>query len=182
MTKLYIGNRREKGEDFFETPRHAVEAIRTYIPEHVSIIWEPTYGKGAIGRVLEEWGYVVIKTDKYPKTEDTVQCDFLTDDRTFSLWLTMCDMIIFNPPFSYKTEFLQRVLETGKPFLFICPITIMETRTRFNLFREHELSVLNLPNRVNYLGKGDGKNKVFFHSVWVMKHPDYKNQILYAAT
>ena len=122
--------------------------------------------------MLEEWGYTVIKQDKYPKTDDTIEADFLTDD------IPECDMIIFNPPFCLKTEFLQRACESGKPFIFICPVTIIETQKRFALFREHNLNVLNLPNRTNYMRKTG--NKVWFHSVWVLKHPEYKNNILFA--
>ena len=115
--------------------------------------------------MLEKWGYTVIKQDKYPKTDDTIEADFLTDD------IPECDMIIFNPPFCLKTEFLQRACESGKPFIFICPVTIIETQKRFALFREHNLNVLNLPNRTNYMSKTG--NKVWFHSVWVLKHPEY---------
>ena len=135
-------------------------------------ILEPTHGKGAISDLLEEWGYTVIKQDKYPKTDDTIEADFLTDD------IPECDMIIFNPPFCLKTEFLRRACESGKPFIFICPVTIIETQKRFALFREHNLNVLNLPNRTNYMSKTG--NKVWFHSVWVLKHPEYKNNILFA--
>lgn len=173
---MWKGNRRQIDEDFFETPRWAIDPIRKYIPSGVRRIWEATYGGGAIGRVLTEWGYEVVATDKYPKTAETVQHDFLADPLVEN-----CDMLIFNPPFCLKTEFLAKACETGKPFLFICPVTILETRTRFNLFREHQLSVLNLPNRVNYDGgKETEKKKVWFHSVWIMKHPDFKNLILYA--
>jgi hypothetical protein len=165
------GNRREIGEDFFETPRDAILPIKNFIPAHVRTIWEPTHGKGAISSVLEEWGYTVVKTDKFPKTEDTRYADFLECD------VPECDMIIFNPPFSLKTEFIKRSCEIGKPFMFICPVTVIETRKRYDLFKEHELSVLNLPNRTNYIS-GKGK-KVWFHSVWIMKHDDYKNRILF---
>ena len=166
------GNRRAIGEDFFETPEEAILPIKPYIPSGVKTILEPTYGKGAIGKVLEKWGYKVIKRDLYPKTADTVKADFLTDP------IPECDMIIFNPPFSLKTEFLTRACSLNKPFLFICPVTIIETRKRFTLFRDHKLSILNLPNRTNYDNtKG---RKVFFHSVWILKHPDFPNTILYA--
>ena len=87
---------------------------------------------------LEALQYTVIKQDKYPKTDDTIEADFLTDD------IPECDMIIFNPPFCLKTEFLQRACESGKPFIFICPVTIIETQKRFALFREHQLTILNL--------------------------------------
>ena len=174
MTQVnkWKGNRREIGEDFFATPKSAILPIKPYIPEGVKTILEPTHGKGAISDLLEEWGYTVIKQDKYPKTDDTIEADFLTDD------IPECDMIIFNPPFCLKTEFLQRACESGKPFIFICPVTIIETQKRFALFREHNLNVLNLPNRTNYMSKTG--NKVWFHSVWVLKHPEYKNNILFA--
>ena len=141
------GNRREIGEDFFATPKTAILPIKPYIPEGVKTILEPTHGKGAISNLLEEWGYTVIKQDKYPKTDDTIEADFLTDE------IPECDMIVFNPPFSLKTEFLKRACESGKPFIFICPVTVIETHKRFTLFREHKLSVLNLPNRTNYMSE-----------------------------
>jgi len=171
MANKWKGNRREIGEDFFATPREAILPIRQYIPSGVKTILEPTHGKGAISSILEEWGYKIIKRDLYPKTDDTEKADFLKDD------IPECDMIIFNPPFSLKTEFLKRVCESGKPFMFICPITIMETNKRYNLFKEYGLSIVNLPNRTNYIAK-EGK-KVWFHSIWVMRHPNYKNEILF---
>jgi hypothetical protein len=171
------GNRREVAEDFFETPRDAVLPLRPYIPADVKVIWECTYGKGAIGKILEEWGYTVIKTDLFPKTPDTTKGDFLTCD------VPVCDMIIFNPPFCLKTEFLRRACQIGKPFAFIAPTAVMETRKRFELFRQHHLSVLNLPNRTNYVGQktaADGVKKVFFHSIWTIGHTEHKDKILYA--
>lgn len=170
------GNRREVAEDFFETPNEAIIPIRKYIPSNVKTIWEPTHGKGAISSKLEEWGYKVVKTDKFPKTTDCIYADFLDCE------VPDCDMIIFNPPFGLKTEFLDRAVKTGLPFMFICPLSILETAKRIKLFRENHLSVLNLNNRTNYIGKksaADGIKKVFFHSIWIMNHSDYKDKILY---
>jgi hypothetical protein len=164
------GTKREIGEDFFTTPREAILPIKKYIPDNVKTILEPTYGTGAIGKVLEEWGYTVIKRDKYPKTADCEYADFLVDE------IPECDMIIFNPPFCLKTDFLRRVCETGKPFLFICPLTILETAARYNLFKLHELSIVNLKHRTNFI---EGKT-VWFHSVWVLRNPMYPNKILFA--
>lgn len=170
------GNHREIGEDFFETPRTSIEPVLPFIPDGVRVIWECTYGKGAIGNLLEEKGYTVIKTDLYPKTENTVELDFLTGEPDAPY-----DFIMFNPPFSLKTEFLKRAIELGKPFLFICPITIAETNKRFKMFRDNHLSIINLPNRTNYLSKGEKGDvrKVFFHSVWVLKCEQHQDRILY---
>lgn len=162
--------KRPGGEDFFETPEEAILPIKNFIPSGVQTILEPTYGKGAIGKVLEKWGYKVIKRDKYPKTDDTVQSDFLTDE------IPECDCIIFNPPFSFKTEFMKRACESGKPFLFLCPLTVLETKTRYELVKEYGLNLLNLPSRTNYVAD----KKVWFHSVWIVRHPEYQNKMLFA--
>lgn len=160
------GNRREIGEDFFETPECAVKAVRKYIPEN-AIIWECTYGKGALVKGLKN---KIMKTDKYPKTDDTREFDFLTDEPDFDF-----DFLYFNPPWSLKTDFLEKAVSYNKPFLFICPITIMETAKRSKIFHDNQLSIINLSNRVNYVGKSG--NKVFFHSIWVLN--DGKGKIYY---
>ena len=149
-------DRRKICEDFFKTPGYAVDAVRKYIPKD-AIVWEPTYGMGDLVKGLEN---KIIKTDKYPKTDDTKAFDFLTDEPDFEY-----DLIYFNPPFCLKTEFLQRALSFNKPFLFVCPLDILATQTRSKLFYENKLSIINLSQRVNYTGK---INNVMFHSVFVI--------------
>lgn len=161
------GNRREIGEDFFETPENSVIPIKKYVPSNV-ILWECTNGKDGISKHFPN--HVIIKTDKYPKTEDTRKFDFLNDVPDFEF-----DFLIFNPPFSLKTEFLEKALSYKKPFLFICPITILETQKRSQMFYDNKLSIINLSNRTNYLGKSG--NKVFFHSIWVLN--DGQSKIYY---
>ena len=146
-------------EDFYETPSNAILPILKYIPDGVKKIWEPTTGRRGITKYLEN--YEVIETDKFPKVEGCRKFDFLTDEPDFEY-----DMIIFNPPFCLKTEFLQRVVSLNKPFLFIAPQDITGTKTRFNIFREHKLSVINLDKRVQYLK--DSKSGSSFNSVWVL--------------
>lgn len=154
------GNRRKIGQDFFQTPKKAVEALLPFIPEDVELIWEPTAGRKAISNVLEDHGFKVINSDKHPQMEDIALHDFLIDD------FIKCDMVILNPPFSLKTDFLQRLIESGLKFAFICPLSIIETATRSKIFAENDLSIINLSNRVCYTGKYE--KKVFFHSVWVI--------------
>ena len=141
-------------EDFYETPEYAILPILKYINPNVKVIWEPTHGNGAISNILIKLGYTVIKTDMYPKTEDTIQFDFLNDTPTFYF-----DCIIFNPPFSNKTKFLEMAVKqchnTSKQFIFICPLTVMETPSRSFIFNKHKLSIINLSKRVQYMRKSD---------------------------
>jgi hypothetical protein len=169
----FKGNRRAKGEDFFSTPYQAIFPIISYIPDHVNVIWECTAGDGQITRTLRKSGYQVIQTDintSRQKTGEVLELDFLLDKPNFEF-----DAIIFNPPFSYKTEFLQKAIEYNKFFMFICPITILETKTRSKLYNENSLSIINLSNRIGY--NGSYEKKPFFHSIWTLN--DGQSKIYY---
>lgn len=160
----FKGNRREKGEDFFATSFNAIFPILNYIPSYVKTIWEPTAGTGNISKVLRREGYEVIQTDintSRQKDGEVIYLDFLQDIPNFDF-----DAIIFNPPFSYKTEFLQKAISYNKFFIFICPLTILETRKRSLIYSKNKLSIINLSNRVGYEGNYD--SKPFFHSIWTL--------------
>ena len=157
----WAGNRRAQGEDFFQTPEYAIKPILKYIPQGVKVIFEPTAGLDSISKVLRAAGFEVIGSDINPRLESIRYIDFLNDEINFDY-----DMLIFNPPFSFKNEFLQKALSMKKPFMFICPVNILETATRARLFSKHKLSIINLSNRINYIGKYE--KKPFFHSVWVI--------------
>jgi len=157
----WAGNRRAQGEDFFQTPEYAIKPILKYIPKGVKVILEPTAGLNAISEVLRAAGFEVISTDINPRLESIRYLDFLNEVPGFDY-----DMLIFNPPFSFKNEFMNKAIETGKPFMFICPVNILETATRSRLFEKHKLSIINLSNRINYVGKYE--KKPYFHSVWVI--------------
>ena len=72
--------------------------------------------------MLAEWGYTVVGSDIKPRRSNLMkakvsQIDFLEDSRGHKAMLRKCDMIVFNPPFNQKTEFLARACELGIPFL-----------------------------------------------------------------
>ena len=167
----WANNRRAQGEDFFETPRIAVEALLPFVPSTVKTIWEPTVGLEAISSVLDEHGFSTVVSDKYPKFEGCPSHDFLTDP------FLDCEGIVLNPPFSFKTEFLQRLIESGKWFAMLVPLSIIETKKRSTMFADNRLSIINLSNRICYTGRYS--KKVYFHSVWVVN--DGLGRIHYAA-
>lgn len=165
---------REKGEDFFSTPRNAILPMLEYIPDPVKTIWEPTAGMNAITEVLIEHGYNVITTDINPRLPGIEPLDFLTAPGADFDY----DAIVLNPPFSYKNDFLAKCLELGKPFFMLVPLTILETQTRARMFREHKMSIINFDRRVNYLKPSIQKTSAFFPSVWVVN--DGKSRIYHA--
>ena len=168
------------GEDFFQTPDWAIEVILPYVKTGSKVL-EPTYGLGAIAKVLEKHGCEVVGADKFPKEGTSVkELDFLNIQKNDEI-LQGIDMIVFNPPFSDKTRFLKKAMELGLPFLLLCPMTLLETEKRYNLIKENGLSIILIPKRVNYVRGADIEmGKAWFSSSWFLGNSrDFKNQILF---
>lgn len=139
--------------DELYTPAYAVKPLIQYIPEG-SIIWECTSANNNIAKALRKNGFTVIET--HINALET-NFDFLEDKPSFD-W----DIIITNPPYSLKNQFLKRVFELGKPFAFLLPITTLTSRVRGELFREYGIQVLVLDTRIDFTGK---KNN-WFNASW----------------
>lgn len=60
-------------------------------------------------------------------------------------------MIITNPPYSLKDEFIKKCYEWNKPFCLLLPITALEGKTRGKMFRKHGIEVLVLDGRVQFM-------------------------------
>jgi len=159
-------------KDRYFTPDWAVESIINQIPKDVKTIWECACGEKNISKVLEKHGYNVISTDIVDGF------DFLTDkmDKDF-------DMILTNPPFSLKTEFLEKCYEYEKPFLLLLPITILESNKRMMMYKQYGVQFFMLPKRVNFISSyEEDKNKKSsapFFSIWIGLINDNKNTITF---
>jgi len=102
MKKVLISYIQHKKNDEFITPPEAVYPLLKYLPKD-KIYWECTDdGNSGITAVLKEKGYKVIST------HISKGFDFLKDKPTFKF-----DIIITNPPFSLKNEFLERAYSLG---------------------------------------------------------------------
>lgn len=100
--------------DELYTPSYAVEPLVKYLPKGKTI-WECTdFGESQITKVLKDNGYNVVSTHKK-------DFDFLKDSPDFE-W----DMIVTNPPYTLKDEFLERAYSYNKPFAMLLPITALE--------------------------------------------------------
>ena len=139
------------GFDELYTPIYAIEPLLNYIPKHVKI-WECTdFGSSNITKVLRENGWEVISTHKD-------NFNFLTDTPDFDY-----DMIITNPPYTLKDEFIERCYSYGKPFALLLPITSLEGVKRGAMFRENGLELIVLDKRVNYMNE---KKSNWFNTSW----------------
>jgi len=143
----------KKGKnDELYTPEEAIMPLLPYLPKG-KVYWEPTdFGGSNITKVLKGNGYQVIST------HINQGFDFLKDEPDFEF-----DVIITNPPYSLKDEFLERAYELGKPFAFLLPITTLEGKRRGELFRKYGIQVLVLDKRINFM---NSKKNVWFNTSW----------------
>ena len=150
MKKAMINYIQKPKFDDIYTPAYAIKPLLKYIPKGITV-WECTdYGKSEITRLLKEHGCKVISTDKKENFFEYIPNEDF-------------DMIITNPPYSLKDEFLKKCYEWDKPFCLLLPITSLEGKTRGGLFREYGIEVMVFDGRIEYLSDKKGN---WFNTSW----------------
>jgi len=143
MKKTMINYMQNEKYDELYTPDYAIEPLLKYLPKNIKI-WECTdFGKSNITKILKNKGYEVISTHKK-------DFDFLIDNPNFEF-----DMILTNPPYSLKDEFIKRCYEYNKPFALLLPLTSLEGIKRGNMFKEKGIQVMVFDKRIDFNGKGN---------------------------
>lgn len=145
--------KREKNDELY-TPDYAIIPLIKYLPKN-KIIWECTdFGESNITKCLKEYGYKVISTH-------IKNFNFLIDEPNFEY-----DIIITNPPYSLKDEFIERCYNLKKPFCLLLPITSLEGIKRGKMFHTNGIELLIFDSRISYL---NNKNHVgLIHHGFVM--------------
>lgn len=153
MKKAMIDYMKNVKNDELYTPEYAIKPLLKYLPKN-KIIWECTdYGSSNITKVLRNNGYKVVNTNK-------AEIDFIQDNVDFKF-----DMIITNPPYSLKDEFIKRCYEYGKPFCLLLPITSLEGIERGKMFRKHGIELLVFDRRCNFI-YDNAKKSNWFNTSW----------------
>lgn len=138
--------------DELYTPRDAVECILPFIPKEVKTIWECTAIENSeIVNVLKENGFHVITSH----LKDGL--DF------FDFEPQHYDLIITNPLYSLKNEFLERCFLLQKPFMMLLPLTTLEGKKRSELFINHKIQLLIPNKRFNFIKEKKGS---WFQTSW----------------
>ena len=134
--KPLIDRARRGAYDELWTPAEALDVLIPHLKPKNRIIWECAPGSGQLAKALEARGFRVRFYD---------EPDFFTDKPLGSL-------IVTNPPFSKKAQFLRRANELGMPFAFLLPITTLGSR---RCQRELEnAQIIFLARRIDFTGKG----------------------------
>ena len=124
--------------DDYMTPKYAWDWIKDFIPKD-KVIWEAFYGDGESGKILSDLGFNVIH-------EET---DFFTNN--------LGDVIVSNPPFTKKKAVMTRLKEIDKPFIIICPSSMLNTQYIRHLFKDDRLQIIIPNKRINFKKLIDGK-------------------------
>ena len=107
----------DKHDDYM-TPKSAWVAIDKFIPKD-KIIWECFYGDGTSGQNL-----MLLKDDFRQVIHGDI--DFFEQD--------LGEILVSNPPFSFKKQVFTRLKKLGKPFIMICPSSMLNTKYIRELF------------------------------------------------
>lgn len=69
------------------------------------------------------------------------------------------DIIISNPPFSLKTEILERLFQINKPFAILLPLPSLQ-RKGIDQFWDKGLQLLSFDKRIDYINSGSNGNTI----------------------
>jgi hypothetical protein len=128
----------KSGSDEYYTPEYAITPILKYISKE-SKVWCPfdTYESNFV-KMLKARGNEVVFTH-ISKGEDFFNIE------------EECDVILSNPPYSRKTEVIERLFNLGKPFAMLFGIVgLFESEKRFTLLEQNSFEVMHFNRRVTY--------------------------------
>lgn len=128
--------------DQCQTPPHAFWPLLRYVDglSHVDLsIWEPACGEGYLLREMEKL---------FP--HKVVGTDILTGTDFFTCAIPRFDVLITNPPFSQKYQWITRCYELGKPWALLMPLETLGAQRAQKEFKNYGMELLVLNRRVNF--------------------------------
>src|SRR3990167_2090662 len=139
--------------DRFQTPAYAILPLLPYIGSNQSV-WEPACGVGNLVNSFISHGFLRV-----------IGTDILTGDDFFGCVPKDEEIIVTNPPYSLKIEWIRRCYELGKPFALLLPMTVMEQAV-CKMFDAHGIELIIPYQRINFetpSGEGSG---AWFKTAW----------------
>ena len=145
------------------TPEYPVKKLIPYL--HKKTIYDPACGQCHILKVLGQHSFETIGSDIETGT------NFLTDDITEYVDSNTC--IVTNPPFSLKTQFIERCIQLWSsyqiPFALLLPSTSIETEKRIRLITAYQLEILCWGKRTAFEKDGVVRGQPAFEVFWFTK-------------
>lgn len=181
MANLNTGNAKaalqERGDDLYETPDVAVEALLRVesLPRH---IWEPACGPGSIVGVLRRAGHIVTATDlvEYGCVDAHNGIDFLLERES----PVGVEAIVTNPPFKLAGEFVSQALYLCPKVIMLLRLAFLESQRRSDILDtgqlarvyvfKNRLPMMHRSGRGTKLAKTNSSAMAFAWFVWDRAH------------
>lgn len=169
MTESKMPPKAAGRSDIFHTPDWPIDSLVRYLPKEWKLWESADHNEGRIVQRLRHHGYDVTGTDILNGF------DFLSP----LMPPPEFDAIVTNPPYSIKDKWLQRCYDLGKPFALLMPITAMGEQERYRMYKKYGISILMLPERVDFVtpsGEGSG---AWFYCAWFCWNIPLPSQICF---
>lgn len=137
---IVAGNR----NDEWYTPVYAIIPLLKYLKPESKILCPFDTSESNYAKVLRKAGHNVV-------------CTHISEGKDFfKLKKANVDYIISNPPYSKKTEVLEKCFSLDVPFaMLIGAVGIFESKKRFDLFNSNKFEMMYFDKRVCYLQSYD---------------------------
>ena len=138
--------------DEIYTPKYALNPLLPYLKKNW-IIRDCAWGKGHLAKNIAESGFNCVGNESK---------DFFNLKKE-DLWEE--DILITNPPYSKKDEFLKKAYELDKPFAFLMPLTALEGIKRGKLYKEYGIQLIIPNRRINFV-MPNKQGGAWFQTAW----------------
>lgn len=127
--------------DEFYTPYYAVEPLIKYLKPDTTV-WCPFDTENSLFvKVLKREGHQVLNSH-------------INEGKDFFEYIPLVeyDYIISNPPYSLKTEVLEKLFKMDKPFAMLVGVAgLFESQKRFEMFRDNDWEIMYFNRRVSFM-------------------------------
>jgi hypothetical protein len=154
--------------DLFTTPLWVVVALILGLGTELkpdSIVFDGCEGLGHILQPFSDRGYRTSGSDKYPQVEGKPSVDYLTCD--LATLLAFYDIIVMNPPFGLKCEFIRKTVVTGKRCCLLVPVETISNVGMQDFFAEHPFRIIFLSPKPSF-SRPDGSSICVGVCVWLL--------------
>lgn len=147
------------GNDEFYTPQYAIEPLLKYLKKNSRILCPFDTEQSNFVSLLKLNGHEVLHTH-------------LSEGKDF-FKLKKCnvDYIISNPPYSRKTEVLEKLFKLDIPFAMLVGVVgLFESKKRFEMFKNNQFEIMYFDKRIAYFNDYDEQKPSLnppFSSVYV---------------
>ncbi len=169
-----------QGRDLFSTPNYATKLLIPFIPKNITHVWECAAGGLKISKVLKAAGYKVLSTDIKTDVDGITYYNFVHDILRTDILNKNNYVIITNPPYSLKKQFINTAIEYNVPFAFLIPFDM--SGFMVECFKLGMQGIVP-SRRINYitptgLSEKSGHTS-YYHSFWFTWKFELKDQLTF---